>query len=90
MKKLMVICGCLLLAVTLVSCAATYPVPITATGHPLGSKVGKSSGKLCLGLWGNASGANIADAARNGNIKKMSTNILQHLGNLNPIRIYVF
>ncbi len=73
MKKIMLILGCSVMVFTLISCAATYPVPVTATGNPVGTKVGKSSGKLVFFLWGNASCANIPDAARNGNITKIST-----------------
>jgi hypothetical protein len=72
MKKMMVFFVCLILAVTLVSCA-TYPLPITATGNDLGTKVGYAKGYLYFGLWGDASDANIHAAARNGNITKIST-----------------
>jgi len=72
MKKNMAIICCLFLVATLVSCA-TYPIPITATGNDLGPKVGKASGYLYFGLFGDASGANIPAAARNGNITKIST-----------------
>ena len=72
MKKLMLlVCG-ILLAVTLVSCA-TYPIPVTATDNPLGKKVGEATGHIYFGWFGDASGANIAAAARNGGITHIST-----------------
>ena len=72
MKRIaMLICG-LLLAALLASCA-TYPIPITATGSPVGKKVGEASGKIYFGVFGDASEANIAAAARNANISKIST-----------------
>ena len=73
MKNLIIIVSCLFLMVTMMSCAATYPVPVTATGNPLGAKVGQSTGILVFGLWGDASSAYIPDAARNGNITTIST-----------------
>jgi hypothetical protein len=72
MKKLITVIGCLVMAVTLVSCA-TYPIPITATGNDLGPRRGVSTGKIYFGLWGDASTANIPAAAEDGNIKKIST-----------------
>lgn len=74
MKKLMILTGCLLLAAMLMSCAV-YPVPITATGNEVShnNKVGKSSGTIYFGMLGDASDANIYDAAKNGNITKIST-----------------
>ena len=72
MKKMIALIGCLFLVVTLVSCA-TYPIPITATGNELGPRIGKSTGHIYFGLFGDASDANIPAAARNGNISKIST-----------------
>jgi hypothetical protein len=72
MKKLIVVAACIFLAATLMSCA-TYPIPITATGNPMGPKVGKASDKIYFGLFGDASDANIPAAARNGKITKIST-----------------
>ncbi len=72
MKKLIVVFGCLLLTLTLVSCA-TYPIPITATSNELGPRVGKAADYIYFGMFGDASGANIPAAARNGGITKIST-----------------
>ncbi len=72
MKKLMILIGCFLMAATLMSCAV-YPIPITATGNEMGSKVGKSKDTIYFGMLGDASDANIYEAARNGNITKIST-----------------
>jgi hypothetical protein len=76
MKKMAsLICG-IFLVIALASCA-TYPLPITATGNPVGKKVGEASGKIYFGAFGDASEANIAAAARNGNITQISTIDLQ-------------
>lgn len=72
MKKIaLLICG-LCLVITLASCA-TYPVPITATDNPMGKKVGEASDNLYFWCFGDASDANIAAAAKNGNITRIST-----------------
>ena len=72
MKKMIAFIACLLMVMTLVSCA-TYPIPITATGNELGPRIGKASGHIYFGMFGDASDANISAAARNGNITKIST-----------------
>lgn len=85
MKKLVAVIGCLLIVVTLVSCA-TYPIPITATGNDLGPKVGRASGNIYFGMFGDASGANIPAAARNGNITRISTVDVQVSNFLNIVQ----
>jgi len=72
MKKLIAMTGCLLMVITLASCA-TYPFPMVATGNELGPKVGRASDNICFGWFGDASGANIPAAVRNGNITRIST-----------------
>ena len=72
MKKYIVPISCLFLAITLTACA-TYPIPITATGNEIGPRRGVATGKIYFGMFGDASSANIAAAAEDGNIKKIST-----------------
>ena len=85
MKKLMVAAACIFLAVTLMSCA-TYPIPITATGNPMGPKVGKASDNIYFGFFGDASDASIPNAARAGNITKISTVDVQVKNFLNIVQ----
>lgn len=72
MKKLIAPIICFFLVITLAACA-TYPIPITATGNPMGPKVGKASDNIYFGWFGDASDASIPNAARAGNITKIST-----------------
>lgn len=70
MKKLVRFAIPAVLGVVLASCSITLPV--NATSNEVGSKVGKASGKcffqICMGV-----DASIKSAAKNGNIKKIST-----------------
>jgi len=91
MKKLMVVLAGLVMAATLISCA-TYPIPITATDHNLGPKVGRASDNIYFGMFGDASGANIPAAARNGNITKISTvdvQVSNFFGIVQTVRVIV-
>ena len=85
MRKLIAITACLLMIATMMSCA-TYPIPITATGNELGPKVGRASDNIYFGLFGDASGANILAAARNGNITRISTVDVQVSNFLNIVQ----
>lgn len=85
MKKMIAFIDCLLMVTMLVSCA-TYPIPITATGNELGTKVGRASDNIYFGMFGDASGANIPAAARNGNITRISTVDVQVSNFLNIVQ----
>jgi hypothetical protein len=80
MKKLIVMTAALMAMCFLVVGCATITIPVVATTNPVGSKVGKASGKIWLGLFGHAN-AGIQAAAKNGGIKNISTvDLTQKLG----------
>jgi hypothetical protein len=62
-----------LLLITMMASCATYTAPITATGLPMGTKTGEASGVLYFWIFGDDSDANIAQAAKNGRITKISS-----------------
>ena len=86
-KTAMLIAGLMLIALTLTSCG-TLTLPITATGNPLGTKVGEASGITYLFIFGDASNANIVQAAKNGRITKISTVDYKANNLLNLIQTY--
>ena len=71
MKRIATFLAAAVIGAFMVACSITLPV--TTTGNTVGSKVGTSSGScylsaLCFGV-----DASIKSAAKNGNIKKIST-----------------
>jgi hypothetical protein len=52
---------------------ATYSLPITATGNPIGAKIGQAVGHTYFFILGDSSNANIVQACKNGGIAKIST-----------------
>jgi hypothetical protein len=71
MKKLISLLVFALICFLTVGCA-TVTIPVVATTNPVGSKVGQSSGKIWLGVFGSAD-AGIQAAAKNGGITNIST-----------------
>jgi hypothetical protein len=63
----------LLAVIAMLASCATANMPITATGNPIGPKRGEASGTIYLFMFGDASDANIVQAAKNGGITKIST-----------------
>jgi hypothetical protein len=72
MKKFVVMMAALVAVCFLVVGCATITLPVAATANPVGSKVGKASGRIWLGVFGSAD-AGIQTAAKNGGIKTIST-----------------
>ena len=70
MKKLLLV-AILVTSLLLMGCA-TVTVPVSATGEPLGSLVGQSSGRIWLGVFGSAD-AGIRAAAENGGITTVTS-----------------
>ena len=73
MRKIIAI-TLILALLALVGCSTTLPV--NATSNPVGTKVGESTGMYlfnCIPLFGADSG--IQKAAKNGNIKNISTEL---------------
>jgi hypothetical protein len=71
MKNLVVVMALVAVCFLAVGCA-TITSPVAATSNPVGSKVGQSSGKIWLGVFGSAD-AGIQAAAKNGGITNIST-----------------
>jgi hypothetical protein len=71
MKKIVMMITAIALLCLFVGCA-TLTVPVTATGLPIGSKVGQASGRIWMMMFGTAD-AGIQAAAKNGEITKIST-----------------
>jgi hypothetical protein len=71
MKKLVLTLAVSALCFMAVGCASVTQ-PVTATTQPVGSKVGRASGKVWLAVFGSAD-AGIQAAAANGGIKTIST-----------------
>lgn len=72
MKRKMVTVVVALGVALLMGSSCTSIRPITATGNPVGSKVGISKGMNILGFWTKPD-YSIQAAAQNGGIKKIST-----------------
>jgi len=74
MKKFIVVIMALVIICSLFTgCATlTYPVGVITLNNPAGSKEGRSSGKVWLGLFGNVD-TSVQTAAKNGNITQIST-----------------
>lgn len=71
MKKLGLFFVALAMGMIMASCSMTLPV--NATSNEVGSKVGTASGNCYLGMLCFGVDASIKSAAKNGNIKKIST-----------------
>jgi hypothetical protein len=79
MRKLISLMALVFICFLAVGCA-TITSPVAATTNPVGSKVGQSSGKIWLGVFGSAD-AGIQAAAKNGGITNISTvDFTQKLG----------
>ena len=72
MKKSFVLVMALAICLLVAGCAS-LTVPVSATSHPVGSKVGQSSGTIWLGFFGGHVDTGIQAAAQNGGIKNVST-----------------
>ncbi len=72
MKKVLFISLVVMVLGMLVSCV-TYTLPVSATGNPVGSKVGVATGSSVLGIFGSDTESGIRQAAANGGITKIST-----------------
>ena len=70
MKKISILSSVLLLA--LASCTRSITVPYTVTDNAIGTKVGTVKAKCILNICGNVN-VGAAEAAKNGNIKKIAT-----------------
>ena len=86
-KRAMIISGLMLIALTLTSCG-TLNFPMAVTGNPLATKVGEASGTTYLFIFGDASNANIVQAAKNGHITKISTVDYKANNLLNLVQTY--
>jgi ABC-type sugar transport system substrate-binding protein len=71
MKKVAFVALLLVAALALMGCPSVN-YPIGATGNPIGSKTGTSSGQIILGLFGDVD-AGVLTAAKNSGITKIST-----------------
>lgn len=71
MKRIATFLVATVIGAFMVACSMTMPV--NATGNTVGSKVGTSSGSCYLGALCFGVDASIKSAAKNGNIKKIST-----------------
>ena len=71
MKKVVILMA-LVIICSLVAGCATVTAPVSATSHPVGSKVGQASGTIWLMMFGTAD-AGIQAAAKNAGIKTIST-----------------
>ncbi|MEM7037344.1 MAG: TRL-like family protein [Bacteroidota bacterium] len=71
MKKLGLFVVTLMLGAFMASCSMTMPV--NATSNEVGSKVGTSKGSCYLGALCFGVDASIKSAAKNGNVKRIST-----------------
>ena len=71
MKKIVSLLAATAIGAFMTSCSITLPV--NATSNPVGSKVGTSSGKCVLQVLCFGVDASIKSAAKNGNIKQIST-----------------
>ena len=86
MKKLKMIAAACMAIALLSSCALTLPV--TATSHPVGSKVGTAKATGFLGYLFFDADASIQTAAKNGGITKISTVDLKNTNLLGLIVTY--
>jgi hypothetical protein len=71
MKKAIVIVALAFAVVALMGCAAVT-IPMAAGGATVGAKIGRSSGIIILGLFGNVNAGMLA-AAKAGGITKIAT-----------------
>lgn len=71
MKKSFALASAALLSLMITACV-TVTVPVAATGNPIGSKTGTSSGTIVLWLFG-AANAGALDAAKSAGITRIST-----------------
>jgi len=86
MRKIKIVITLGLVTLFLTGCALTLPVG--ATGNPVGSKVGTSSGTAYWGILAFDADASIRTAAANGGITKISTVDLKTSNILNIIITY--
>jgi len=71
MKKAILIIALAIVAIALMGCPSVNQ-PVAAAGATVGTKTGQSSGKIILGLFGNADAGSLA-AAQAGGISKIAT-----------------
>jgi len=71
MKKAILIVALAIVAIALMGCPSVN-IPTAAAGAAVGVKTGQSSGKIILGLFGNADAGALA-AAKAGGITKIAT-----------------
>jgi len=72
-KLIMAIITIVIICSLFTGCATlTYPTGVINLNNPTGSKEGRASGKIWLGLFGNVDNS-VQTAARNGNITKISS-----------------
>jgi len=71
MKKAILIVALVIFAIALIGCPSVN-VPMAAGGATVGAKTGTSSGKIILGMFGDADAGMLA-AAKAGGITKIAT-----------------
>ena len=72
-KSILMVMALAVICFLFFGCATlTYPVGVIVTDNPGGSKMGQSSGRVYLGLFGDVDNS-VQTAARKGNITKVSS-----------------
>lgn len=67
-KAIAVVVGC-----ALISSCAIVPNPVTATGHPMGSKCGETKSTVYFGIWSSKGAeSGVEQAAKKAGITKIS------------------